>query len=147
LSLSDPKYRREIGRNCACFNLRRAARLVTQRFDRILRESGITANQFSILMAVYDQEGVLMTRLAAMLGMERTTLSRNVSLLTRMGMIRAEAGSDKRQRNIAITKDGIGLLKKALPLWQQAQDEVVEGIGPEKWNGLLSGLHGLAKTL
>jgi DNA-binding MarR family transcriptional regulator len=147
LPLSDPKYRREIGRSCACFNLRRAARLVTQRFDRNLRESGITANQFSILMAVHDQEGVLMTRLAAILGMERTTLSRNVSLLSRMGMIRTAAGSDKRQRNIAITEDGIGLLEKALPLWRQAQKEVVDAIGSEKWKGLLSGLHGLAKTL
>ncbi len=147
MSLSDSKYRREIGRSCACFNLRRAARLVTQRFDRILRESGITANQFSILMAVYDREGVLMTRLAAILGMERTTLSRNVSLLTRMGMICTEAGNDKRQRNIAITEDGIGLLEKALPLWRQAQCEVVDAIGTEKWKELLSGLHGLAKTL
>ena len=147
MDLRDREMRKEIGLSCACFNLRRAARLVTQRFDRILRESGITANQFSILMAVYDRERILLTKLAGVLGMERTTLSRNVSLLTRMGMISTEAGSDRRQRNIIITKQGIILLEKALPLWQRAQKEVVDAIGPEKWKGLLLGLHSLAKTL
>ena len=64
VNLSDKKTRREIGMSCACFNLRRAARLVTQRFDRALQESGITANQFSILMAAYNQDGILLTKLA-----------------------------------------------------------------------------------
>ena len=115
--------------SCACFNLRRAARLVTQRFDRAFRESGITANQFSILMAAYSEEGILLTKLAGNLGMERTTLSRNVSLLERMGMVSMATGNDKRERRIAINKNGITLLDKTLPLWQKAQNEVVEAIG------------------
>ena len=127
--LSDQKIRREIGMSCACFNLRRAARLVTQRFDRAFRESGITANQFSILMAAYSEEGILLTKLAGNLGMERTTLSRNVSLLERMGMVSMATGNDKRERRIAINKNGITLLDKTLPLWQKAQNEVVEAIG------------------
>jgi hypothetical protein len=80
LDVSDKRLRREMGKSCACFNLRRAARLVTQRFDRAFRDAGITANQFSILMATYNQEGILLTQLARILGTERTTLSRNVSL-------------------------------------------------------------------
>ena len=133
--------------SCACFNLRRAARLVTQRFDRAFRESGITANQFSILMAAYSEEGILLTKLAGNLGMERTTLSRNVSLLERMGMVSMATGNDKRERRIAINKNGITLLDKTLPLWQKAQNEVVEAIGRKKWRGLLSGLHGVAREL
>ncbi|MBW1734419.1 MAG: MarR family transcriptional regulator, partial [Deltaproteobacteria bacterium] len=61
MDLSDKKTRREIGSSCACFNLRRAARLVTQRFDRVFRDADITANQFSILMASYNQGGILLT--------------------------------------------------------------------------------------
>jgi DNA-binding MarR family transcriptional regulator len=98
-------------------------------------------------MAVYNQKHVVLTRLARMLGMERTTLSRNVSLLTRMGVIAIEVGTDKRERKIAITKNGITLLEKTLPLWQKVQNEVVEVIGRERWDGLLSGLHSVAKTL
>ncbi len=147
MDLKDPNIRREIGMSCACFNLRRAARLVTQRFERIFRESGITANQFSILMAVYNREAILMTRLAGILGMERTTLSRNVSLLCKVGMIVTETGSDKRERRVAITPKGISLLEKTLPLWQRAQNEVVEAVGRKQWEHLLTGLHGVARKL
>ncbi len=147
MDLRDREIRKEIGASCACFNLRRAARLVTQRFDRIFRKSGITANQFSILMAVYHQNGILMTRLAGLLGMERTTLSRNVALLAKMGVIAAEAGNDKRERKMTVTESGIRLLEKTLPLWQKAQNEVVEALGRKKWNGLISGLHSVARRL
>jgi DNA-binding MarR family transcriptional regulator len=147
VDLSDKKTRREMGKSCACFNLRRAARLVTQRFDKAFRDAGITANQFSILMASYNQEGVLLTRLASFLGMERTTLSRNLSLLECRELISIITGSDKRERRIAITKEGITLLERTLPFWQEAQKEVVESLGQEQWEGLLTGLHSVAKGL
>jgi hypothetical protein len=50
-------------------------------------------------------------------------------------------------RRICITKKGVSLLERSLPLWQKAQDEVVGGIGPREWEGLLSGLHKVAKYL
>ncbi len=147
MNLSDKKIRREIGKSCACFNLRRTARLVTQRFEKYFRGTGITANQFSILMASYNQEGILLTRLAKFLGMERTTLSRNLSLLGRRNIISIETGGDKRERKIVITKKGITLLERTLPLWQEAQNEVVESVGQKQWQGLLSGLQKVAKGL
>ena len=147
MNLSDKTIRREIGNSCACFNLRRAARLVTQRFDRAFRDAGITANQFSILMASYNQEGILLTKLAKTLGMERTTLSRNLSLLERRKIVSIATGGDKRERRIAITKKGIRLLERTLPLWQKAQNEVVESVGQGEWEGLLTGLNKVAKGL
>jgi len=147
LNLSNERTRREIGKSCACFNMRRAARLVTQRFDRAFRDSNLTANQFSVLMASYSQEDILLTRLAKILGMERTTLSRNLSILERRKMVSIAMGADRRERRIAITKKGITLLERTLPLWQRAQNEVVDLVGPEEWEGLLSGLHKVAKGL
>ena len=147
MNLSDQKVRWEIGKSCACFNLRRSARLVTQRFDRAFREAGLTANQFSILMASYDQEGILLTKMAGILGMERTTLTRNLSLLERRGVVSVQPGPDRRERRIAITQKGIELLEKALPLWERAQKEVMESVGQEEWEGMLTGLHRVAKGL
>jgi len=147
LDLRDKRLRREMGKSCACFNLRRAARLVTQRFDRAFRDAGITANQFSVLMATYNQEAILLTKLAKTLGTERTTLSRNVALLERLGMVSIAMGGDRRERRITITKQGITLLEKALPLWQKAQNEVMEALGQKEWEGLLSGLHKVARGL
>jgi len=147
MKLSNKNLRKEIGKTCVCFNLRRAARQVTQRFDRTLRQSGLKANQFSILMASYDQAGILLTRMAKTLGMERTTLTRNLAFLERLEMVSIEPGDDRRERRIRITEKGAGLLEKALPLWQQAQREIVELIGGDKWEGLLSGLHEVARKL
>ncbi len=145
MDLRDRRTRKEIGKSCACFNLRRAARLVTQRFDRAFRGAGITANQFSILMASYNQAGILLTTMAGNLGMERTTLSRNLSLLERREMVAAATGGDRRERRIAITKKGLAMLENTLPIWQEAQKGVVRDIGAEEWEALLAGLHRVAK--
>ncbi|MBW2352401.1 MAG: winged helix-turn-helix transcriptional regulator [Deltaproteobacteria bacterium] len=147
MDLSDKKTRREIGSSCACFNLRRGARLVTQRFDRVFRDADITANQFSILMASYNQGGILLTGLARTLGMERTTLSRNLSLLERRKMVSIAMGGDRRERRIAITKNGIAVLERTLPLWQKAQNDVLGLVGQKEWKALLRGLHKVAREL
>jgi DNA-binding MarR family transcriptional regulator len=145
--LSNKNLRKEIGKTCVCFNLRRATRLVTQRFDRALRQLGLKANQFSILMASYGPEGILLTRMAKALGMERTTLTRNLVPLEQMGVVSSEPGEDRRERRIKITEKGSALLEKALPLWQQAQRDIMESLGGETWVGLLSGLHEVARKL
>ena len=56
-------------------------------------------------------------------------------------------GGDKRERRIAITKKGITLLERTLPLWQKAQNEVVKSVGQGEWEGLLTGLHKVTKGL
>ena len=147
MKLKNKKLRNDIGYNCVCFNLRRAARQVTQRFDRTLRQSGLKANQFSILMASYDPDGILLTRMAKILGMERTTLTRNLALLEKLGLVSIDPGDDRRERKIRITEKGAGLLEKALPLWQKAQHEIVELVGRDKIDGLLFGLHEVARKL
>jgi len=147
MKLKDKNLRKEIGKTCVCFNLRRAARQVTQRFDRTLRQSGLKTNQFSILMASYDPDGIRLTRMAKILGMERTTLTRNLALLEKVGLVSIEPGDDRRERNISITEKGAGLLEKAFPLWQQAQREVVGLIGGDKIEGLMTGLHEVARKL
>ena len=147
MKLKNKKLRNDIGYNCVCFNLRRAARQVTQRFDRTLRQSGLKANQFSILMASYDPDGIRLTRMAKILGMERTTLTRNLALLEKLGLVSIDPGDDRRERKIRITEKGAGLLEKALPLWQKAQYEIVELVGRDKIDGLLFGLHEVARKL
>ena len=59
-------------------------------------------------------------------------------------MVSTEPGKDRRERRIRISEKGAGLLEMALPLWRQAQREIVESIGGEEWEGLLSGLHEVA---
>lgn len=135
----------EVGRTCACFNLRRAARLVTQRFDEAFRELGLRATQLSVLTAVYHVSNPPLSKLAGTLGMDRTSLTRNLQVLQRKGLIVVKEGDDKRQRRICITPEGERVLTSAFPIWRKVQTEVEEAIGSEKWAGLLTGLHEVAR--
>ena len=147
LKIDDKQFRRFMGSSCACFNLRRATRLVTQKYDHALRDSGLTANQFSLMMSVYDQGSVTMSRLAKILGMERTTLTRNAGLLERMGCVEITQGKDKRERRIMVTAKGKRILERIVPIWQKTQEEMIELMGDKNWGNLISGLHSVFKAL
>jgi DNA-binding MarR family transcriptional regulator len=125
---------------CACFNLRRASRVVTQHYDAILEPSGLLITQFTILVAVAMVKVGTINELAEVLGMDRTTLTRNLKPLEREGWLKSEPGQDQRTRVVSLTTDGEAALAKALPLWKQAQRGVEETLGQQRWNTLLSHL-------
>ena len=127
----------EMGKSCACFNLRKAARRVTSLYDAALKPSGLKVTQMTLLTAVRVLEPVTINRLARAIIMDRTTLSRNVSLLEKKGMIYVEPGDDLRTRRISLTEQGHGSLAAAFPLWQKIQSEIISELGNDRWSGLL----------
>lgn len=137
----------QIGRTCTCFNLRRASRIVTQKFDEHLRKVGVKPNQFTILMIAHVNKDILLTRMADFLGMERTTLTRNLSALERAELLTVRVGEDKRERLIRITSKGTALLEEAFPLWEKAQAEVVQTIGQEKFEKLFDILNDIRRKI
>lgn len=145
MDIQDKKFRLEIYNSCACFNLRRAARLITRRYELSLKSTGLKATQFSVLMAACNEEGILLTQMARLLGIDRTSLTRNLNIMTAKGLLTIEMGDDKRERRINITDKGFDLLKEAIPLWQKVQAEFVQTLGSENWSALLSGLQAVAK--
>lgn len=139
------RHVKDIGRRCACFNLRRASRLVTKRFDEAFRDFGLKATQLSVLMAIYYEPCLPLSKLARILGMDRTSLTRNLKILQDKGLVLAEESDDKRERRIAVTPEGEGLLKDVFPVWRAVQNDVEEILGGEHWGNLLSGLHEVAR--
>lgn len=129
-----------IANTCTCFNLRKASRAVTQLFDEKLKPSGLLATQFTILVAISVAGSGTMNDLAKGLVMDRTTLTRNLKPLERQGLIVIQAGQDQRVRVVSLTDEGRAALAKALPLWDEAQACVIEGLGQQGWKALLSGL-------
>jgi DNA-binding MarR family transcriptional regulator len=123
---------------CTCFNLRKASRLVTQRFDEALKPNGLLITQFTILTAIASIESGTMNTLAGGLAMDRTTLTRNLKPLERDGLIQIESGQDQRERVVKLTKAGRDRLAQAFPLWQQAQAQVIEALGQQDWEHLLT---------
>jgi len=129
-----------VANTCACFNLRKASRAVTQLYDEILQPSGLLTTQFTLVVAISIAGSTTITRLAEDLVMDRTTLTRNLKPLERQGLIEIVPGQDQRTRVVALTAEGCEALTKAIPLWEQVQASVVEGLGQNRWSRLLSDL-------
>ena len=145
MDAQNKRLRHEIEGHCVCFNLRRAARLVTQRYERALRRCGLKATQFSVLMTARNNDGILLTKMARWLGMDRTSLTRTLNILVKKGLLTVKEGDDKRERRISITPEGLELLEDAVVIWQNVQTEEVERLGLEKWASLLSSLREVSK--
>jgi DNA-binding MarR family transcriptional regulator len=125
---------------CVCFNLRKAARAVTQLYDDTLRPSGLRATQFSLLHILAGRGPFTMSALADALVTDRTTLTRNLKPLTEKGLVVTEVGEDRRQRTVAITDAGRTALRQAVPLWRQAQACIVDGLAEDRWDGMVEDL-------
>ena len=126
----------EISSHCVCFSVRRAARAVTQAYDRTLAPSGLRATQLTLLVALARAGTVPFARLASALGMDRTTFTRNVAPLKRDGLLTMRRGPDRRVKLVAITTSGRRALARAIPLWERAQRRITVGVGAERWDSL-----------
>jgi len=126
--------------NCTCANLRKATRAVTQIYDDVLRPYNLRATQFTLLATLSKTGDVPLTRLAAILGMDRTTLSRNLKPLIRRELINIAHEDDQRIRNVSLSDAGKRVIEKALPEWQKMQLVISQRLGQERWAGLLEDL-------
>ncbi len=127
----------DIALNCACFNLRKAARALTRSYSEVLKPTGLKGTQFSILVAVSLGDGALpIARLAEMLGLERTTLTRNLRPLEKQGLVEILPEGYRRARGLVLTEKGRRVLDEAIPLWKKAQAETVSRIGAERWQAM-----------
>ncbi|MGE0257866.1 MAG: MarR family winged helix-turn-helix transcriptional regulator [Alphaproteobacteria bacterium] len=110
---------------CLCLHLQRAARAVAREFDEALRPVGLTSGQFSLLMSLNRPEPPTIGNVAALLAMDRTTLTANLKPLGRRGLIELRVGSsDRRSRRLILTGAGRDLLTEALPLWAIRHREI-----------------------
>lgn len=127
-------------RLCACENARRAGRALTQRYDTALAPSGLRAPQFALLAQLANAGPLTRTRLADLMAMDRTTLTRNLAPLERDGLLVTESGDDRRTRVVQLTAAGECALARALPLWRVAQERTVAAFGAGQFATLLANL-------
>ena len=129
---------------CMCLHLQRAARAVARRFDEALRPLGLTSGQFSLLMALNRPEPPTMGQVAAVLAMDRTTLTANLKPLERRGLVKVTVDkADKRSRRLHLAPAGRALLAAAYPVWRKehaAVDRLLGGSDPERLRGDLRAL-------
>jgi len=114
---------------CSCFAARRAARTVTQHYERHLKPSGLRVTQFTLLALLELAGPQPLSRFADQMGVERTTLTRNLRALVERGWVTESAAGDRRVRMLAITKRGTAAARAALPRWREAQKSIARRLG------------------
>ncbi len=127
-------------RRCASATIRRTDRILTQFYDEILAPSGLYITQFTLLAALSQAAPVTIKRLAEILVVDRTTLTRNLEVLAKQHLVRIEEGEDRRTRLVHLTQEGEQALRRAWPLWQEAQARIEHALGRERFEGLLTDL-------
>jgi DNA-binding MarR family transcriptional regulator len=133
--------------NCVCFNLRWVTRKVTQFFDAEMRRQGIRPTQGTILASLITKDSWTMAELSDWLGMERTTLVRNLRPLQRDGLVKAGGGGRGRLVELAITPKGRKQMEKLTPAWKSAQSAAVKTLGKKRWSAVLADLETAALAL
>jgi DNA-binding MarR family transcriptional regulator len=121
---------------CAAFNLRRASRVVTQLYDAGLSETGLRSTQFTILVATAKSQPASVGALAELTLMDQTTMTRNLALMARAGLIEVSARGRKREKSVRLTHLGERKLAKAVPVWRATQERFLSALGAGKWRQL-----------
>jgi DNA-binding MarR family transcriptional regulator len=120
--------------SCACHKVRMAARAVTRAYDDALRPARLRASQLAVLVAINNNDGAIsITALAKIIGMDRSTLTRNLRPLEKEGLVSVGLEGWRRSRSLEITKKGQSRLREVLPLWRRAQDSLRRKLGDRSW--------------
>ncbi len=130
--------------NCACFNVRKTARVLAQTYDRALEPSGLKNTQFTVLAMVSARDPMSITQLSRAIEIERTTLTRNLNILIRDRLLELVAGADARSKQVEVTAKGRAALKQAIPLWQRAQEHLITQFGKKRWSSLRRELNSIS---
>lgn len=115
---------------CLCLHLQRAARALARRFDLVLKPTGLTNGQFSMLMSLNRPDGpgvplATMGSVADLLGMDRTTVTAAAQVLFRRNLLKfAVHPADRRNKVLKLTSEGMRVLAEAVPVWTREHDRL-----------------------
>jgi len=138
---------KNVATECAALRTRMASRAITRAYDEALRPIGLRVTQFTLLNAIKLGTPDSISGLADRLAMERTTLTRNLRLLEREGLITVGPEGHRRARSLHLTEAGERKLEQALPRWREAQDKLVAALGPDRWDDARNLLVDMARAL
>lgn len=129
---------------CLCLHVQRAARALARRFDEALRPFKLTNGQFSLLMSLNRPEPPAMRPVAALLAIDRTTLTAALKPLERRRLVRVSRDpADRRNRILTLTPEGRELLGRAVPVWALTHREIEAVLPSETPDALRKSLNAI----
>jgi DNA-binding MarR family transcriptional regulator len=133
-----------VANECTGHGVRKAARALSRIYDEAMAPTGLRATQFNLLVALSLAPEAPVAKVADELGLDRTTLTRNLGPLERDGLVESVPDEDRRVRRLRLTERGHDMLADALPRWERAQRQVVAALGKTAWRDLMDGLRAAA---
>ena len=121
---------------CACATARHVARTLTQLYDTALRDTGLEAPQFALLMAIEQVGPCNQSALGERYALDKTTVSRNLKWLERQGWVHVSIGKNRRERELTLTAEGRRRLAAAHPKWRKAQALLRSEMSDADWNAM-----------
>ena len=119
-------------RGCSSQKVRRLSRKISQHFDRRVVETGLKTTQYSLLSNVAALGPLRPGELAKAMGLDASTLSRNLQPLVAAGWLAIGPGADDRSREVTITTTGAAKRAEAQRAWKRAQLAFNERLGAER---------------
>ncbi len=116
---------------CTNFKLHQLLRSVARLYDAELAAVGLRGTQYSLLAHVAALGPIAPGELAQRMGLDASTLTRNLRLLLDQGWCEQGPGADARSRSITLTAAGQAKHQQAKPHWKRAQLQVNERLGAE----------------
>jgi DNA-binding MarR family transcriptional regulator len=138
---------REVIDTCAGINVRLAARRISWFLEERMRETGLNIAQFGLMTHVAAAHDDTIGALAQRCGLDQSTLSRNLRLLEREGLVEiVTAEKDLRRRAVWLTEKGAFSLEAAMPIWRAAHAALAAFIRPEQVRALAAKTRNLVKS-
>ena len=122
---------KEIGGSCIGFRLRLLDRVVARIYDDALRAHELRRTQLDLLAALQRFGPASPAQLIRILGLEKSSLSRNLRRLIKRELVAELPGPDRRCHLLELTESGHSQLTQALPDWRRAQEEAALLLGDE----------------
>ncbi|HML95752.1 MAG TPA: MarR family winged helix-turn-helix transcriptional regulator [Thermodesulfobacteriota bacterium] len=122
--------------DCLCYEFRKTARVVINFYDDALKSTDLKSNQFLILVAVASMKSTNFKTLAEFLGIDQSTLARNLVTVEKQGFVTVKHGKNRREKIITLSRKGKQKLASAFPFWQKAQKSLLDKVGTDRWHKL-----------
>jgi DNA-binding MarR family transcriptional regulator len=131
---------------CLCAAVRQASRALTKIYDAELRPTGLRSTQHCLLRLLGRAGEVRQSDLGEMAALDETTLTRSLRLLQKNGWVAICAGTDRREKLVAITEAGEKKVEEARPAWSKAQERMRRALPEGEWDSLLAVLPHVTKA-
>lgn len=133
---------------CACANIRKAARIVTQTYEKKMAPTGLKVTQYYMLVNIARHCNISISELGNIMLLDQSTVTRNINILQKDNYVAITRDiNDSRTKTVSITDSGLSKIEEATPIWLQLQENIETDMGTKKFKDLLQTLNQLQRTL